>query len=213
VVSANKQAVIMAHPRLADAARRSGATLAASACVGGGAPLIETVRLARAAGPIARLDGVLNGTVNFLLARLHAGDAFDDALRAAQAAGLAEEDPSADLDGRDAAAKLRILALEAFDESIAEADVERAVLDDRIIRLAANEPLKQVSRLGWENGRLKAQVAFAPDAAFAACDADRNHLRVVGIDGRVHSAKGRGAGRWPTAESVLSDLLDLHARR
>ncbi|HEY3812833.1 MAG TPA: homoserine dehydrogenase [Caulobacteraceae bacterium] len=213
VVSANKQAVIMAHPRLADAARRSGATLAASACVGGGAPLIETVRLARAVGPIARLDGVLNGTVNFLLACLHAGDAFDDALRAAQAAGLAEEDPSADLDGRDAAAKLRILALEAFDESIAEADVERAVLDDRIIRLAAKEPLKQVSRLGWENGRLKAQVAFAPDTAFAACDADRNHLRVVGIDGRVHTAKGRGAGRWPTAESVLSDLLDLHARR
>ena len=211
VVSANKQAVIGVHARLVAAAKRSGARLACSASVGGGAPLIETVRQARANGPIARLDGVLNGTVNFLLGRLAAGEDFDDALRAAQAAGLAEEDPSADLDGRDAAAKLRILALEAFDETVGETEVDRAILDERVIRLAATQPLKQVSRLSWENGRLKAQVTFAPDAQFAACDADRNLLRVVGLDGRVFSAKGRGAGRWPTSESVLSDLLDLRA--
>ena len=211
VVSANKQAVIAAHARLRAAAERSGASLIYSASVGGGAPMIETVRAARKSGPIARLDGVLNGTVNFLLGRLVAGERFADALQAAQAAGLAEEDPSADLDGRDAAAKLRILAYEAFDEVVGEAEVERAVLDDRVIRAAATQPLKQVSRLSWENGRLKAQVMFSPDAHFAAADADRNLLRVVGLDGRVRTAKGRGAGRWPTTESVLSDLLDLRA--
>ena len=212
VVSANKQAVIGSHARLRAAAGRSGASLVYSAAVGGGAPLIEAVRAARQAGPIARLDGVLNGTVNFLLGRLAAGQSFADALQAAQAAGLAEEDPSADLDGRDAAAKLRILAFEAFDEVVGETEVERATLDERVIRAAATQSLKQVSRLSWENGRLKAQVAFAPDAHFAAADADRNLLRVVGLDGRVTTAKGRGAGRWPTAESVLSDLLDLRTK-
>ncbi|HWE46882.1 MAG TPA: homoserine dehydrogenase [Caulobacteraceae bacterium] len=213
VVSANKQAVISAHARLAAAAQRTGARLYCSASVGGGAPLIETVRAARKSGPIARLDGVLNGTVNFLLGRLAAGERFADALKAAQAAGLAEEDPSADLDGRDAAAKLRILALEAFDELVGAVDVDRAVLDDKVIQCAASQPLKQVSRLSWENGRLKAQVVFAPDPQFAGLDADRNRLRVVGMDGRVFTAQGRGAGRWPTTESVLSDLLDFRAAR
>ena len=213
VVSANKQAVIASHARLRAAAERSGASLVYSASVGGGAPLIEAVRAARKSGPIARLDGVLNGTVNFLLGRLAAGQSFADALEAAQAAGLAEEDPSADLDGRDASAKLRILAFEAFDEVVGEAEVERAALDDRVIRAAATQPLKQVSRLSWENGRLKAQVpASRLTLTSPPPMRTRNLLRVVGLDGRVTTAKGRGAGRWPTAESVLSDLLDLKAK-
>jgi homoserine dehydrogenase len=211
VVSANKQAVISAHARLRAAATKSGARLAYSASVGGGAPLIEAVRAARREGPIARLDGVLNGTVNFLLGRLAAGESFEAALAAARAAGLAEEDPSSDLDGRDAAAKLRILAFEAFGETVGEDQVERTPLDATVIRNAAAQPLKQVSRLSWENGRLKAQVTIAADPAFAAADADRNLLRIMGLDGRVRIAKGRGAGRWPTAESVMSDLLDLRS--
>ncbi len=209
VVSANKQGLIAAHARLRAAAEQTGAELIYSASVGGGAPLIEAVRAARRAGPIARIDGVLNGTVNFLLGRLAAGQAFDDALAAARVAGLAEEDPSADLDGRDAGAKLRILAFEAFDETVGEADVLRHALDAEVIRAAAETPLKQVSSLSYENGHLRAQVAFAAEPAFAAADADRNLVRVVGMDGRVWTARGRGAGRWPTTESVLSDLLDL----
>jgi homoserine dehydrogenase len=211
VVSANKQGVISAHARLSAAAERGRACLLYSAAVGGGAPLIETVRAARLDGPIARVEGVLNGTVNFLLARLAAGDTFEAALAQAQAAGLAEEDPSADLDGRDAAAKLRILALEAFGVTLAEAEVERATLDETVIHAAAIAPLKQISRLSLENGRVKATVTFAPDPAFAAADADRNMLRVTGTEGQVRTARGRGAGRWPTTESVLSDLLDLWA--
>jgi homoserine dehydrogenase len=211
VVSANKQAVIAAHKRLTAVAERSGARLAYSASVGGGAPLIETVRVARNNGPVARVEGVLNGTVNFLLGRLAAGQSFEEALKAARLAGLAEEDPSADLDGRDAAAKLRILALEAFGEEIAEDEVERAALNDDVIAAAARAPLKQISRLSYENGRLRARIVFAADQGFAVADADRNIVRATGLDGRVFTAKGRGAGRWPTTESVLSDLLDLRA--
>jgi homoserine dehydrogenase len=214
VVSANKQAVIAAHDQLKAAARASGSRLLHSAAVGGGAPLIELVRRARRAGPVAGLEGVLNGTVNFMLDRLGRGDSFAQALSAAQAAGLAEADPSADLDGRDAAAKLRILALEAFGVVLDEDEVSRERLDERVAASAALQPLKQVARLVLRHGRLAASVAFEPARDFAAVTGDRNMLKVTSaVDGRTWTAGGRGAGRWPTTESVFADLGELVTAR
>jgi homoserine dehydrogenase len=112
VVTANKQAVVEDLFPLARQAHRAGVSLRISACVGGGVPMIETVRAARAHAPIVALEAVLNGTVNFLLNRLAEGVDFDAAVAEAQGLGLAEADPSADLSGRDAAAKLAILAAE-----------------------------------------------------------------------------------------------------
>lgn len=213
VVSANKQAVVAAHDQLAAAAMAGGSRLLHSAAVGGGAPLIELVRRVRSAGPIAALEGVLNGTVNFMLDRLARGDSFDAALTAAQAAGLAEADPSADLDGRDAAAKLRILALEAFGVAPGEDEVSRETLDAAVAARAGRQPLKQVARIGMRHGRLVASVAFEPAADFEAVTGDRNLLRVTSADGRVWAAGGRGAGRWPTTESVFADLTELALER
>jgi homoserine dehydrogenase len=213
VVSANKQAVIAAHDQLAAAAEAGGARLLRSATVGGGAPLIELVRRAKQAGPVAALEGVLNGTINFMLDRLARGDSFAEALSAAQAAGLAEADPSADLDGRDAAAKLRILALEAFGVVLGEDEVIRETLDERVAALAAIRPLKQVARIALRHGRLAATVAFEPAADLAAVTGDRNLLKVTSADGRTWTAGGRGAGRWPTTESVFADLGELAAHR
>lgn len=209
VVSANKQAVIAAHEQLKAAARAGGSKLLHSAAVGGGAPLIELVRHARQDGPVAGFEGVLNGTVNFMLDRLARGDSFAQALSAAQAAGLAEADPSADLDGRDAAAKLRILALEAFGVVLDEDEVGRETLDEGVAARAALQPLKQVARLALRHGRLVASVAFEPAGDFAAVGGDRNLLKVTSADGRVWTAGGRGAGRWPTTESVFADLGEL----
>ncbi|HEX8233545.1 MAG TPA: homoserine dehydrogenase [Caulobacteraceae bacterium] len=213
VVSANKQAVVAGHADLRALAEASGARWLYSAAVGGGAPLIELVRRARSHGGIAVVEGVLNGTVNFMLDRLAAGDSFPAALASAQANGLAEADPSADLDGRDAAAKLRILALEAFGEAVGEAEVRREALDEHVARVAALGRLKQVSRAAYEGGRLTASVNFSADPVFSGVDVDRNLLRLTMADGAVWTARGRGAGRWPTSESVLSDLLDIAAER
>jgi homoserine dehydrogenase len=176
---------------------------------GGAAPLIELVRRARREGPVAALEGVLNGTVNFMLDRLAQDDSFAQALGAAQAAGLAEADPSADLDGRDAAAKLRILALEAFGVVLSEDEVSRETLDERMAMRAALQPLKQVARIGMRHGRLVASVAFEPAGELATVGGDRNLLKVTSADGRVWTAGGRGAGRWPTTESVFADLGEL----
>lgn len=211
LVSANKQAVVGAYAKLLDASSAGGGRLLYSAAVGGGAPLIETVRQARAAGAISVFEGVLNGTVNFVLGRLAGGESLEAALDAARAAGLAEEDPSADLEGLDAAAKVQILAFEAFGESLPLGEIEREALDGAVARAAGLRPLKQVARVERTASGLKASVRFLAETPFTHLRSDRNALRVTGADGRVWSARGRGAGRWPTTESVLADLVDLHA--
>lgn len=212
VVSANKQAVVAAFDELIGAAREGGARLLYSAAVGGGAPLIETVRLARRAGMPQDLEGVLNGTVNYMLERLSRGEDLDGALTAAREAGLAEADATADLAGLDAAAKLQILAWEAFGVSLPLANVVRETLDPGVAAHAGRRQLKQVARAELRaDGHVHASVRFLPGAAFAGVETDRNALRVMNVDGRTWLARGRGAGRWPTTESVFADLVDLRA--
>ncbi len=212
VVSANKQAVVLAYERLAEASRAGGGRLLYSAAVGGGAPLIETVRLARASGEVTAVEGVLNGTVNFMLDRLAAGDSLDQALAGARAAGLAEEDPTADLGGFDAAAKVQILAFEAFGVSLPLDAISREVLGEALAARASAQPLKQIGRaVRRADGSIEASVRFETGSLFADLRTDRNALRVTTADGRVWFARGRGAGRWPTTESVLADLVDLRA--
>lgn len=212
VVSANKQAVGADLPALAALAAASGARLLYSASVGGGAPLIETVRRARAHGPVVSIEAVLNGTCNFILNRLAEGRAFDAALAAARAAGFAEEDPSADLTGLDAAAKLAILAHEAAGRRLPVEAVARQTL--AVGTALPVGQVRQIARLDF--GRGGAAVAFEGvdgDPLFADLPDESNALRATTAGGRVFTAQGRGAGRAPTAEAVWADLTDLLAAR
>ena len=169
--------------------------------------MIETLRLARAAGPVAGFEAVLNGTVNFMLERLAEGDAFDDALSAARAAGFAEEDPSSDLEGLDSAAKVRLLAYEAFGEAPEHLPLEALSSDAPLGRRG----VRQIGACHAKGGKLEARVALESDLdpVFHDLKGERNALKVYGQDGRVWTCKGRGAGRWATAESVLADLSDI----
>ncbi|HYD27815.1 hypothetical protein [Brevundimonas sp.] len=208
VVSANKQAVGADLAALTALAAASGARLLYSASVGGGAPLIETVRRARAHGPVVSIEAVLNGTCNFILNRLAAGAAFDAALDAARAAGFAEEDPSADLTGLDAAAKLAILAYEAADRRLPVGAIPRQTLSADTVLPAGR--VRQIARL--DVGRGEAAVAFEAvedDPLFADLAEEGNALRATTADRRTFTARGRGAGRAPTVESAWADLNDL----
>ena len=208
VVSANKQAVGGDLAALTALAAGLGARLLYSASVGGGAPVIETVRRARAHGPIVAIEAVLNGTCNFILNRLAEGQAFETALEAARVAGFAEEDSTADLTGLDAAAKLAILAHEAADWRLPVEPVERQTLHTRQVLPAGR--VRQIARLDFE--RRRAGIAFEAcdgDALFADLDDEWNALRITTADGRTFTARGRGAGRTPTTESVWADLADL----
>ena len=151
VVSANKQAVGADLPALIDLAAAGEARLLYSASVGGGAPLIETVRRARAHGAVVRIEAVLNGACNFILNRLAEGQPFEEALIAAREAGFAEADPSADLTGLDAAAKLAILGHEALRGRLTVDSVSREALNDALLPPGR---VRQLARLDVRTGEV-----------------------------------------------------------
>ena len=213
VVSANKQAVALDPAGLQKLASENGARVAWSASVGGGSPMIETLRAARAAGPVAGFEAVLNGTVNFMLQRLGEGADFADALADARAAGFAEEDPSSDLEGRDAAAKVKLLSYEAFGKVPNDVPCDALSAQTKV----GASPVRQIGACFDKAGHLDASVSLndaLEDALFQSLNGERNALKVFGADGRVWACKGRGAGRWATTESVLADVADIvRARR
>ena len=215
IVSANKQAVAGSLKKFHDLAQKNNAAFAYAASVGGGAPMVETVRIAAAAGAPVRLAGILNGTVNFILSAVAAGEKFDDAVRAAQEAGFAEPDPTADLSGDDARAKLSILSFEAFGKEIDLASVScEALTAEKAAAFAEmGGRWKQIARLEADDrGALSATVSFErvdDDPFFRGIDGEGNALQIINADGRVFSCKGKGAGRTPTVESLLADLGEI----
>lgn len=206
IITANKQAVAAALPKLNAS---SQAQFRYAACVGGGAPMIETVRAARHEGEIASVEGVLTGTANFVLDQIASGEPLTTAVKAAQRAGLAEADPSDDLTGRDAAAKLRILAFEAFGVSPDALEIEAEPVTDGTT--AKSGTLRQIARLQRQDDRILASIRLEPasDPLFADLHGAQCALKVALADGRTRTTRGLGAGRWPTTESVLADLGDI----
>jgi len=212
VVTANKAVIAARGPALRALAEREDTTLSCSAAVGGVVPVIETLRGLR--GRVAKIEGVLNGTSNFVLDRLAEGTSLDDAVAEAQALGYAEADPGDDLSGLDAARKLTLLAREAFGETLDAERIPRAGAaavgafrpagDGKVGRLIA-------SLRATEEG-CAASVDLVPvDAAhpLARCRGANNAVVITLRSGRTIELRGRGAGRWPTAESMVGDLLEL----
>lgn len=218
VVTANKQAIAGEMAALTDLAASTGAQLRYSPSVGGGAPLIETVAQAAKAGRIAKIEAVLNGTVNFILTSLANGVSFAEAVRRAQIAGFAEPDPSADLSGADARAKIAILSFVAYGREIAldAIEVEALTAEKAAAFAAAGGTVKQLATLEERRGALSARVEFTrvdDDPFFRGAQWEANGLRAALEDGRVFEARGKGAGRKPTVESILADLGDIRRAR
>lgn len=228
VVTANK-AVIAAHgPALRKLAARKGVTLAYSAAVGGAATVLETAeRLRRAAEEggrslaITSVEGVINGTTNFILERVLARgvseETFVDSVRAAQQAGFAEADASRDLDGHDVADKLVLLAHAAFGVTIEAGDIDRQPLNAVAIAdaLGRASPGQQPRYVGWlrrEGRQVHAGIGLrlvALDHPLSNVRGEHNRVVFELADGQTVQAAGRGAGRWPTAQAVVADVLDV----
>lgn len=218
VVTANKAAVAANYDGLHAAARDGGASLFYAAAVGGGAPILETLERLRADGGAAMVEGVMNGTCNFLLSKLEEGWTFDDALARAQALGFAEADPAMDVDGGDAADKLSLIIRAAFGvalppERIARDSLRPVTAADAQAALARGERLKQVGRCRrLPDGSVEASVRIEPlpiDHPLAGARNEENRFRVTTAEGRIHDVYGKGAGRWPTAAAVFADVMDL----
>ena len=215
VITANKDVAA----RRPDLARRAK-SFAGSAAVGGGAPVLETVKRLKASGAdLARVRGVLNGTSNFVLDRLANGEALGAAVKAAQEAGFAEADPSADLDGLDAANKLVLIAREAWGVELDPADIDAQSISDLPADAGADvksesRVLRQVASLSRSPVGVKAKVrleALSPDDPLARTRDEGNCVVLTPQRGAAVIVAGKGAGRAPTAASVIGDVTRLIA--
>jgi homoserine dehydrogenase len=220
VVTANKEVIASHGVWLERRAAASGAQLLYSASVGGEVPVLETVRRIHS-GSIRAIRGILNGTTNFVLDRMAVGLSFDDAIRAAQERGLAEADPTRDLDGSDAVCKLSILVRVAFGIDLPPVRIRRLGIEDigpADIRAAqeAGQTIRLVATCLQTSEGIHAEVRperlpVAHPLAQVRGEDNRVSIEFEGQPPLVLS--GRGAGRWPSARSVLADVLDLvHAR-
>jgi cystathionine beta-lyase len=225
VVTANK--LVMAHdgPELLRIALRSSARLLYAATVGGSVPMLEFVEQLSRSRPLQSLVGVLNGTMNFVLDHLAAGVCLEDAVHAAQTCGFAEADPRMDLDGSDAECKLTILARLGFGVELLPSNIQRYTMEKfdpaRVQRAAASgRILRQVGSLKRTSKGLAGRVALiglAPGHPLARPRREENALIIHPMNGSPVFLSGKGAGRWPTGEAMMADLLmlarDPHRRR
>jgi homoserine dehydrogenase len=159
----------------------------------------------------------MNGTCNYLLSRLAEGWSFEQALARAQELGFAEADPSADVDGHDAADKLSILVRESFGVTLLPKWIEKHSLRDLVPQAAAEafergEVLKQVGSCRVRpDGSVEAEVRIESLPRFhplALTQNEENRFLITDVDGKLHDVFGKGAGRWPTATAVFADVMD-----
>jgi homoserine dehydrogenase len=222
VVTANKVLLAAQGPELLRLAASHGTQIRFEAAVGGGVPLIHGVREGLAGDRLTRVAGILNGTSNFVLHRMEQGDApMSAVLEEARRLGYAEADPSADIDGHDAASKLVVLAGIAFGRYLRLAEIPRESIrpltaaDFRYAnRLGCT--IRQIALVEARDGGFSAFVgpALVPKgSSFGRNEGANNVVTIFGLYGGDSSFSGAGAGGPATAVAVVSDLLALTARR
>jgi homoserine dehydrogenase len=222
IVTANKELLATEGKQLFDAADAAGLDLLFEASVAGGVPLIRPLKESLAGDRIGRVLGIVNGTTNYVLTRMsEQGWSFDEALREAQRLGFAEADPTADVEGFDAAAKCAILASIAFNSRVVAGDVYR----EGITRVTALD-IADARRMGYvvkllaiaelEDEEISARVhpAMIPQAHPLA--AVRDASNAVFVEGQKVGQLmfyGPGAGGDPTATAVVGDLVTAARNR
>lgn len=214
VVSANK-ALLATHPKLFDAARDARVTLAYEAAVAGAIPIVRAVERSLAGDEIESISGIINGTTNVILGLMAQGQSYAEALAYAQEAGFAEADPTADVEGYDAAAKIALLANAAFRTRITLDQVNaRGITQIHPADLAAAKRDGQVIKLVAHARRESAGVVVAVtptrvDRAhpLAAIEGPMNAVTVQARGAGPLTFTGAGAGGPATASAVLADVV------
>jgi homoserine dehydrogenase len=220
VVTANKQVVAHHGPALLTLAERQGRQLRFEAAVGGAMPIVRALVDGLAGDRVTRIDAILSGTANAVLSSMEeSACAMHEAIADACARGYAEADPSADLDGADAAAKLAILCALAFALRIAPAQVETrsaARLDPDDFRKARQRggTIRQVAHAAYDRDRsaLAAWVApvFVPSSSlFSRVTGPGNAAVIAGAYAGEITMTGPGAGGDATAVAAIGDLMAI----
>jgi homoserine dehydrogenase len=217
VVSANKQLVAREGADLFATASAAGVQLRFEASVCAAIPVVKVLRESLIATNVHRVLGIVNGTTNFILSRMERGGSYAEALAEAQALGYAEADPSDDVNGADAAAKMAILATVAFGSRVALEDVEtRGITEISQAHVAAAADLGMVVRLVGiatlvgDSVDVRVQPAFVERShTLAAVDGAFNAVMLQGDAIREITLEGPGAGGTETASAVVADLVSV----
>ena len=210
VVSANKQAIAAGGQSLLDYAKAHKMRLAFSSAAGGGMPVLEMCL--REAGRIVRVEALLNGTTNYMLGEITKGRSYADALKDAQDKGYAEADPTADVSGLDAAAKIRLVSLLGFAEEIGIEDIPLDTIENFEITEDLHGAVKRVATCWRHAAGFNAALELKDlslNNFIAQADGEEAHAIFYFDDGDAYKIRGKGAGRWPTTESVMADLYDI----
>ena len=218
VVSSNKELVATKGHELIAIAKEKNLNYLFEASVGGGIPIIRPITQCLAANKIDEVYGILNGTTNYILTEMIQKDAsFEDALRDAQAKGYAEKDPTADIEGHDAARKICILADLCFGKHVNPADVKA-----QGIKGVSSADVEYAKRLNCKikllgrairTGRDTATAYVAPhlvskSSLLSNVDGVMNGIVVHGNALGDTMFYGAGAGKRPTASAVVADVID-----
>ncbi len=218
VVTANKAVLAEYGRELFTAAKEHGVDIAFEAAVGGGVPIIKTLKESLVGNRIKSLTGIVNGTCNYILTRMtEEGLSFEEVLREAQEAGFAEADPSLDVDGLDAAHKLALLTTLAYGTEISLEDIYvEGIRGIEPLDLAFARELGFVTKLlaiaKETEGGLEVRVhpALIPERhVLSSVRMAYNAFYLKGDAVGDVLLYGLGAGQMPTGSAVVSDIVDL----
>lgn len=216
VVTANKMALSLHFDELRAMAAKTGAGLYYEASVGGAIPIINAIQSPLIANHIEQIMGIVNGTTNYILTRMAAeGAEYEAVLKDAQRLGLAEPNPTADVEGYDAAYKLSIAGSLAFHSRVKVEDIYR----EGITKVSAEDIafgremgyVLKLLAIGKDNGgSIEARVhpVFLPaDHPLARVDGSLNAVYLYGHSFKDMMLEGRGAGDAPTASAIVGDII------
>ena len=217
VVSSNKEALAVKLPDINWEAVSRGLLLRYEAAVCGAIPIMNVVYNSLASNKITKIEGILNGTSNYILTMMGQGLDYETALKQAQEKGFAEADPTKDVHGIDTVNKIVLLAVAAFGEYVAPwnvpvsgiteitpAMIEEAKAEGSVIKLIAT------AEMDGDTPKLSvAPKAVPKDSPLGRTDYEYNAVTVTGNMAGDIFLQGKGAGKFPTASAVCADILDI----
>jgi homoserine dehydrogenase len=230
VVTANKQLIARSGPELIALARQMKQQIEFGASVAGGVPVISGLRDGLAGDELFKICGILNGTCNYILSQIEStGIPFATALREAQKLGFAEADPTEDIDGLDARAKLAILARVALHCNVTAENIRARTISaiDSVDFEYANQLGCTIRQISWAELQTESRAESKGDNLFAAVqpalvelssplarvEGSQNLVMATGTYGGETVFGGHGAGGHPTAVAVVSDILAIARAR
>jgi homoserine dehydrogenase len=217
VITANKAVIAASGASLFEIANRNDLHLQFEASVGGGIPIISSLRRDLVANNISSIEAIINGTTNFILSKMSTGDDYESALAEAGRLGYAEPDPSADVDGHDAVAKSIILAMLAFGalipkDRVVSQGIRGIVSADMQAALELGYTIKLLARIQSTNGQVSASVLptlVGRTTQLGNVGGVTNAVEYKGDLVGTLFYEGPGAGREATTSAVLADLIEV----